>query len=1537
MLDGRGRSALTRNLNTSGRRAGAALGTATIWLLVVVLLAGLGGAARAAERRYYFDAHDSGAGLAQHSVTAILQDRTGYVWIATHGGLHRYDGYSYQLFQHDAADPASLPDSYVTALAEDAHGRIWLGSDKAGIAYLDPGNRQVVVPELPRAAPARALRNDIGALAFAAPSTLWIGNAAGIERIDTESGERRVVFSFADAAPAGRQVQRLLASADGTLWAATSLGVLRLDPAGEAPAPVGAGIIGNARALALAADGSVYVGTTQGLYRIGVDRERIEQVWPADADVARRNVQVLAQDDQGRLWLGVERAGLVVYDPATRGSESLVRSPDMPASLPENTITALFVDRAGLLWVGGAAHGLSSVDPRGARFDYVADLDSEAAAQSGNNIRALFEDSATLIWVGTYNSGLKRYDRISGRFEGFNAPLLQAAPAALPPRINALAGGADGSLWIASDAGVYQLDAARRTPRLLPLRGPAADGLPSQHISALLAARDGSLWFGSSDAGLAHWWPGADRWEYFRGDASDPRGIAHDAVLTLSEDRGGRIWIGTLGGLSVRDGNTTRSYHAVPGDPHSLSDETVTAIHQAANGTIWIGTRSGLNRFDADSSGGHFSRYLMHDGLAADTVFGILEDAEGLLWISTNRGISAFDRARKSFHNFSLKDGLQGLEFNAGAAAALSDGHLAFGGSDGINLFDPAGIRFSRYAAPVVITGIQVDGRPVAPPQPGTDLQIAQGARVLRVEFAALDYAAPEHNEYSYRLRGFDDAWNSAGTRHEVTYTNLPPGRYQLELRGSNHDGTWNEQTTSIGLLIRPPWWAAPPMLAAYALIALLIGLLARREYVRKRAEEKAHHHAIAERENRLRLALWGSGDEFWDWDLARDEIVITGVGDLLRRAQDHRTLPAHAWIGDNVHEDDRAVVAERLGDHLHGLRAQFESEHRMRAADQQWLWVFVRGKIVERDEAGKPLRLSGTVRDVTASRAAERERRISAEVIDSMAEAVCVTDLEFRFVSANRAFTRMTGYEQAAIAGQSAALLNCGKHPPEYYRAMRDAFTRDGHWSGELWQRRRDGEEFLCWLEISVVHDAVGERTHYVGVMSDITDRKRAEQELRYLANYDTMTGLPNRALLSERLGQAILRGRHSGHRVAVLFLDLDRFKHVNDSMGHATGDRMLRAAGARLRACIASNDTVGRLGGDEFTVVLENLAEAREAESVAQKLLEAFAVPLHLDTGEDVVISPSIGISIFPDHGQVPSELLKFADTAMYQAKERGRNTYMVYTADMDAAARSRATLIAALRRGLERNEFNVVYQPKLSLLDNRVTGVEALLRWTTEDFGNVPPTTFIPLAEETGLIVPIGEFVLNAACAQLRRWHDQGFTSLRIAVNLSMLQLLRGELAVRLHQILETHGLAAGRLELELTESMVMANAEQSVRTLTELKTIGVSLAIDDFGTGYSSLSYLKRLPIDTLKIDQAFVGDITTDPDDAAITATIITMAHSLDLNVVAEGVESAEQLQYLRSQGCDEIQGHWFARPLEADACYTFMTMFESNRTGKIVA
>lgn len=707
---------------------------------------------------------------------------------------------------------------------------------------------------------------------------------------------------------------------------------------------------------------------------------------------------------------------------------------------------------------------------------------------------------------------------------------------------------------------------------------------------------------------------------------------------------------------------------------------------------------------------------------------------------------------------------------------------------------------------------------------------------------------------------------------------------------------------------------------------ALLLGLLVlwwrgRRSH---RYRERAHRHDIREREERLKLALWGSGDEFWDWNITRNELFRFGADQLLGHANSYERLGTNTWRSQEIHPDDLARVERAISQHIDGATEFFESEHRIRGGKDNWVWVRSRGKVVSRDAEGHPTRMAGTARDITVDRRAERDRRIASEVLRSMGEAVAVVDLNFTFVSVNAAFSRITGYDESEVRGRASTLLDSTQHSDAFYRHTREALVAQGHWAGEMWQRRKDGDEFLGWLEISEVRDGDAQRSHFVAVVSDITDKKRVEQELRYLANYDTLTGLPNRALLSERLARAIVRARRQDTRVAVLFLDLDRFKDINDSLGHAVGDRILKAVAARLLASARGTDTVARLSGDEFTVVLEDIRDVAAVTEIAKAIIAAFAVPLDVDDRHDVTISPSIGISLYPDHGLVPTDLLKYADTAMYQAKSSGRNTFTFYTEAMDAAARRRAVMAASLRKALERGEFRLLFQPRLSLLDGNITGVEALLRWHNPELGEVVPTVFIPLAEETGQIVPIGEWVLRESLMALKRWRHSGLLDVSMAVNVSVLQILRSDLPELLSRLLREIGVPADRVELEITESMVMANAEQTNNALNALRRMGASIAIDDFGTGYSSLVYLKRLPIDTLKIDKEFVGDLTRDPDDEAITATVISMAHSLGLNVIAEGVETQQQMDYLREHGCDEIQGYWLSPPLDAHHCLAFM-------------
>ncbi len=710
-------------------------------------------------------------------------------------------------------------------------------------------------------------------------------------------------------------------------------------------------------------------------------------------------------------------------------------------------------------------------------------------------------------------------------------------------------------------------------------------------------------------------------------------------------------------------------------------------------------------------------------------------------------------------------------------------------------------------------------------------------------------------------------------------------------------------------------------LIASLALVGLLAVVLLV-IWTRRGRAEKRHTLELCEREERLKLALWASSEQYWDYDLQTGHMRRIWADSRSNRpdVQVLSTTETH----HTIHPDDLPQVRAKLRDHLRGEAGLFISEHRILDPRGEWLWVRARGRAVETGADGRVRRIAGTARDITLVRQAERERRIAIAVLRSMNESVAVLDRDFNFISINPAFTRTTGYSEREVMGQNAGLLDSQQHDAAFYNRLRQKLASEGHWAGEMWQRRKNGQEFLSSIESTATEDIYGEQRVYIAVISDITQQKRAEQELRYLANFDTLTNLPNRAMLSERLSRAIVSARRQNHRVAVLFLDLDRFKDINDSLGHTAGDRILRAAAMRLQDTVGEHQTVARLGGDEFTVVLENLDQPGDADKIAREIITAFEAPLVLDDRQEVVISPSIGISLYPDHGQVPTELLKQADTAMYQAKAAGRRTFVRYDDSMEIANRRRAQLSSALRKVLERGELRLVFQPRLSLATRRITGVEALLRWTSGEYGEIPPVQFIPLAEESGLILEIGEWVLHEACRTLRRWHQAGMTDLTMAVNVSVVQLLRGDFSEIVRRVLIDTEVPPHALELELTESVLMANAEQTSAKLQALREMGVSLAIDDFGTGYSSLAYLKRLPITTLKIDKTFITDLNRDPDDTAITTTVITMAHSLGLTVVAEGVETETQLRFLDHFRCDEIQGHWLSYPVDPDACLQFI-------------
>ncbi|MBM4180099.1 MAG: EAL domain-containing protein [Betaproteobacteria bacterium] len=570
------------------------------------------------------------------------------------------------------------------------------------------------------------------------------------------------------------------------------------------------------------------------------------------------------------------------------------------------------------------------------------------------------------------------------------------------------------------------------------------------------------------------------------------------------------------------------------------------------------------------------------------------------------------------------------------------------------------------------------------------------------------------------------------------------------------------------------------------------------------------------------------------------------------------------------------------------------------------------------------PMRRSGkvvgtvvTFFDISERLRDEAKSRLATTVFESTHEGIMITDPHSRILAVNQAFTRVTGYEEDEVVGQTPVMLRSGRHDPDFYAVIWRALREAGHWQGEIWNRRKSGEVYPELLSISAVHDSQGSVSHYVGMFTDISKIKESEARLAHLAHYDPLTDLPNRLLLSSRLRHAIEHAQRQQTRLAVLFLDLDRFKNVNDSLGHQVGDELLRAVTDRMGQRLRAEDTLARLGGDEFIALLERIHEPRDAAMVARSLLEALAEPFTLSQGHEVYIGASIGISLYPEDGDSDSELIMHADVAMYQAKDQGRNAYGFYTQALTDNANQRLEMETKLRRALERGEFVLHFQPQVGLADGGLIGAEVLVRWLHPVEGLIPPNQFIPLAEETGLIVPLGEWVLRKACEQWLCWRDIGLTPVPLAVNISPRQFRQQDFAQVVRRVLEETGVPASALELELTEGALMHQGEDAEDALRGLKELGVGLAIDDFGTGYSSLAYLKRFPLDQLKIDQSFVRDLTHDTGDRELVSTIIAMARKLRLKVLAEGVETREQFSYLVEQGCDAYQGYLYSRPVPA--------------------
>ncbi|PKI28025.1 diguanylate cyclase [Shewanella sp. Choline-02u-19] len=848
-------------------------------------------------------------------------------------------------------------------------------------------------------------------------------------------------------------------------------------------------------------------------------------------------------------------------------------------------------------------------------------------------------------------------------------------------------------------------------------------------------------------------------------------------------------------------------------------------------------------------------------------------------------------------------------EYNTHAILKKND-NIYIGGISGVSLISLSTLNdyLSNHKSPTVtLNELSIFNIPESPSGNILKNQIGKTEKI-KLKYSdypfTLTFNSPnsplQDINYIYQMRGLSDALINSKGINSATYTNLSPGDYEFSVYAI--DPISGKQGAEKNLLIEitPPWWLSLPAKIIYFTVALLMSITIIKISLKRREIQRQ----IAKSEERLKLSLWGSGDEMWDWDIETGQIYRSNIWGSLEFPRDGQRS-GQKGEESNIHPMDQTRVRDALNKHFYGETDHFEAAYRVKGKSDDWVWILDRAKIVERDENDNALRMTGTIKNINNFKQAEEQLRLFERAIQNISEGMFILDSDFNFVEVNEACCDLSMLSKKDFIG---TLFNFDLYPDSYSEQIRSILKQQGRWSNEVESARGNGTSFLMELTVDAIYDEQGELSHYVGVFSDVSRRKQQEEELRKLTNNDLLTNLPNRSNLMVTLGNLVKRDSHH----TLMVLDLDNFKKINDSLGHQVGDELLILVSERIQAAVPDHTSIYRLGGDEFAILIDKNPDIGVSAVIAKTVIHAFETSFQL-SAEKVVVGVSIGIVLYPEDDQNEQALLRKADIAMYHAKSGGGNRYQFYSESLNKNAIRQLEVENLIREAIKDDLFEVYYQPKVDLKTGHMAGMEALVRLNHPQHGLIPPNSFIPLAEENGLIVEIGDIVLKKACFAAQKWRSLGLFNGRVAVNLSSKQFALPDLQQRIESILRLTQLPAANLELEITEGTVISEPEKAIKVMQQLSKMGVSLALDDFGTGYSSLSYLKRFPINTLKIDKAFVDDIDKSDRDLKMVDSIITIAHNMGLSVVGEGVEEASQLSILRALKCEEIQGYIFSK------------------------
>ena len=1469
-------------------------------------------------------------GLSEGYVNNMLIDSDGFLWLATESGLNRYDGYEVE--QIPGPD-GIFKDSRVPYLFQDSFDLMWISHVNSGLYSLDLNTREYTkhLDENMLGAPSEIVQ--VSYIAEQDNGNLWLASTQNLRLYHRQSGRIEVIFSIAKDDNRIDIIRSLLIHNE-YLYIATSIGLYvlnintrQIEKINHTPFAKPNENQNNTKSLHLYGD-ELLVGTVEGLFSINIsniqaviDKEET-QFTPKEHVTALNIWRMLPYGEH--MYLGTDQ-GLYFYEHSTGKQYKLWEfSDDRKFEVTDNNIVDIKVDAKGHLWLASRVDGAFYWDPKASAFHSIHRRKFGFNQLSDNLAWSVHQAKDGAMWVGTQN-GLNKVDL---KTENVTSYLISDDKKAIQNdgTIYKIMEDSQGVLWLMTgdfDNRLVSFDPKTGKKRTVLLSDKKAAEAFSKPGITFHLDKDDVMWFVTRD--------GFFRYDTKNGSVSDVTGLNEalrpeftTGFLGSLPGREDSIMVATYGQLWLYDieRNQARLIYNIPNfKPQDYTTPETWTVDK--NNTLWISiAQYGLVGLDADTFEPKYE-YNQSNKLPSDIVYGVQQDAVGDLWFSSHHGMARLDGETHHLEQFTTKDGLATNEFNGGAAvnsyARLNDGRLAYASMLGVTLFDPNELKQQQVSInDVKITKLGLLSRDLVMPLKdlsGTHLPLDYHDIGLQINFSTLDFGKDNKTRFRFELSGTEPLKYPETTENSILFPQLQPGEHRFSVVAIDAKTGLESEKKFVTIAVGFAWWASPLAYSFYVLIILVCVFMWSRK--RQLNEEKLlnAHKTVVRSEERLRLALEGSRSGVWDWQAEHNMMFEQRVNGLLGYIDlpKYITLIQHV---DLIHPNDRCDFESAWAMFITNPEKNFDCTYRMKGQNGEWFWFHDLGMVAEKNDLNKPLRITGTYTNITDTKASEEQARLFGEAFKQTRDWVIILDVYQQPMAANQSFREAFGLVDCEQLPEDAyEVMGIDRNKRNHYTEILNDLESGKHWIGEEVVVSRDGKVHPVVMSMNSVAGKGDEVAFFVLVLTDITAQKAAENDLRQLANYDSLTGLPNRALLLDRIKHAIEHAKRYKFKMALFFIDLDRFKQVNDSLGHDVGDLLLIDVARRLKSVLREGDTVARLGGDEFVILLESYHHIEDVSHVAEKVILQIDQPIEL--GDDVVsVSPSIGISLYPEDATVHTELLKNADVAMYHAKKAGRNNFQYFTSEMNERAKAKLEQENAIKQAFLNEEFVNFYQPIVDVSSNRVKGFEVLMRWQTDE-GIVPPYRFISVAEDIGLIVKMTQDLLKRGLDDLRKWHEMGYSPY-LSVNLSVKDLEQESLATDCEALLIASGLPASSVRFEITESALMTDIDKAIDTMNRLTELGFVLALDDFGTGYSSLKYLKEFPIEIIKIDRGFVKDIGIDNNDEAIIDSIIVMANSLGMKCIAEGVETDEQLAFLTERKCSWIQGYYFSQPVPFD-------------------